>query len=286
MVQLSKAAPSLYRKVSMSNLQTRILTAIVLGTVALWLTWVGGLGFTLFAIAIGLAMFYEWTELSATKQTTFSRRFGWVWLILISILLILDRGAILTIGVLALGTAILLVTEWNKGRGWPAGGLFYAGFSAVSLSLLRGDEPFGFTAICFLFAVVWSTDIAAYFNGRALGGPKLAPRFSPNKTWSGALGGAAAAVAGGILVASLVAPPGSWVVPLLALLLSIVSQIGDLAESWVKRQFGAKDSGRLLPGHGGVLDRVDGLVAAAALLYVFGAVMAEPDVPSAIFFRF
>ncbi|MCK1975237.1 phosphatidate cytidylyltransferase, partial [Bacillus safensis] len=83
------------------------------------------------------------------------------------------------IGVLIAGTLILLLTQWRAGRGWPAAGLFYAGFSAVSLSLLRGDEPFGFTAIVFLFAVVWSTDIAAYFNGRALGGPKLAPRFSP-----------------------------------------------------------------------------------------------------------
>ena len=270
----------------MSNLQTRILTAIVLGAAALWLTWVGGLGFTLFAIAIGLAMFYEWTALSAPRQTLFSRVFGWVWLVLTAILLILDRSALLTIGTLLLGTLILLATQWKTGRAWPAAGLFYAGFSAISLSVLRGDEPFGFSAIVFLFAVVWSTDIAAYFNGRALGGPKLAPRFSPNKTWSGAIGGAAAAVAGGILVASLVATPGSLIVPLLALLLSIVSQIGDLAESWVKRQFGAKDSGRLLPGHGGVLDRVDGLVAAAALLYLFGAVIAEPDVPSAIFFSF
>lgn len=270
----------------MSNLQTRILTAIVLGAAALWLTWVGGLGFTLFAVAIGLAMFYEWTGLTAPRQTAFSRLFGWAWLIAVSVLLVLDRGALLTIGVLLAGCALLLATQWKTGRGWPAAGLFYAGFSAVSLSLLRGDEPFGFTAIIFLFAVVWSTDIGAYFNGRALGGPKLAPRFSPNKTWSGAIGGAAAAVAGGILVASLVAAPGSLIVPLLALLLSVVAQIGDLAESRVKRRFGAKDSGKLLPGHGGVLDRVDGLVAAAALLYLFGAIIAEPDVPSAIFFSF
>ncbi|MBB5701812.1 phosphatidate cytidylyltransferase [Ochrobactrum daejeonense] len=270
----------------MSNLQTRILTAIVLGAVALWLTWIGGVGFTLFSIVIGLAMFYEWTGLTASRQTSFSRSFGWGWLVLTGVLLVLDRGALLTIGVLLAGVVVLLATQWKTGRGWPATGLFYAGFSAISLSLLRGDEPFGFTAIIFLFAVVWATDIAAYFNGRALGGPKLAPRFSPNKTWSGAIGGAVAAVAGGILVASLVAAPGNWVVPLLALLLSVISQIGDLAESWVKRQFGAKDSGRLLPGHGGVLDRVDGLVAAAALLYLFGAIFAEPDIPSAIFFSF
>ncbi len=270
----------------MSNLQTRILTAIVLGAVALWLTWIGGLGFTLFAIAIALAMFHEWTTLTAPRQTVFSRLFGWAWLLLTAVLLATGQGALVVIATLAVGTAILLVTQWQNGRGWPAAGLFYAGFSAIALSLLRGAEQFGFTAIIFLFAVVWSTDIAAYFNGRALGGPKLAQRFSPGKTWSGAIGGAAAAVAGGILVASLVVAPGGWMVPAVALLLSVVAQAGDLGESWVKRRFGAKDSGTLLPGHGGVLDRVDGLVAAAALLYVLGAIVAGPDTPFAIFLSF
>lgn len=165
----------------MSNLQTRIITAIVLGTITLWLTWVGGVGFTLFSIAIGLAMFYEWTELSATRQTAFSRLFGWAWLIVTGILLILDRGALLTIGFLVAGCAILLVTQWKSGRGWPAAGLFYAGFSALSLSLLRGDEPFGFTTIVFLFAVVWSTDIAAYFNGRPWAGLSLRHVSRPTK---------------------------------------------------------------------------------------------------------
>ncbi|MFC4625289.1 phosphatidate cytidylyltransferase [Daeguia caeni] len=268
----------------MSNLQTRILTAIVLGALTLWLTWIGGVGFTVFSVLIGLAMFYEWLNLTLPKQTAFSKIFGWIWLVVTGLLLVLNQPALLIIGFLLLGFLILLVAGWKRGRAWPAAGLLYCGASAASLALLRGDEPFGFTAIIFLFAVVWSTDIAAYFNGRALGGPKLAPRFSPNKTWSGAIGGAAAAVAGGILVASLVVEPGNWLVPLLALILSIVSQIGDLAESWVKRQFGAKDSGTLLPGHGGVLDRVDGLVAAAVTLYLIGAIIAEPDVPSAIFF--
>lgn len=268
----------------MSNLQTRIITAIVLGAASLWLTYMGGLGFMLFSIAIGCAIFHEWTTLSASRQTPIGLAFGWTWLALTFALLIWDRYALLTIGTLLVGCIILALITWRHGRAWPAAGLFYAGFPAIALALLRGDEPFGFTAIIFLFAIVWSTDIAAYFNGRALGGPKLAPRFSPNKTWSGAIGGIVAAVAGGILVASLVAAPGSLIVPVLAVLLSIVSQIGDLGESWVKRQFGAKDSGKLLPGHGGVMDRVDGLVAAAALLYIIGAILAEPDVPSAIFF--
>lgn len=269
----------------MSNLQTRIITAIILGTAVLWLTYMGGLGFTLFAVAMGGAVFYEWTTMTASRQTVAGRLFGWVWLALTFALLIWDKNALLTIGVLIAGCVILAALTWRHGRGWSAAGLFYAGFPAIALALLRGDEPFGFTAIIFLFAIVWSTDIAAYFNGRALGGPKLAPRFSPNKTWSGAIGGVVAAVAAGILVASLVAVPGGLIVPLLAIVLSIVSQIGDLGESWVKRQFGAKDSGKLLPGHGGVMDRVDGLVAAAALLYIIGALLAEPDVPSAVFFN-
>lgn len=270
----------------MSNLQTRILTAVVLGAVALWLTFVGGQGFSLFSIAIALAMFYEWLGLTATKQTAFSRIVGWGWLLLISVLLFTDQSAFVIIGALLAGCAILVVSQWSTGRAWPAAGLFYAGFSATSLSLLRGDEPFGFTAIIFLFTVVWSTDIAAYFSGRAIGGAKLAPRFSPNKTWSGAIGGAIAAMIGGLIVALLLLPEADWRFAALALLLSIVSQVGDLAESWVKRQFGAKDSGRLLPGHGGVLDRVDGLVVAAAVLYLFGALAAEPNVPSAFFINF
>ncbi len=137
------------RKVTMSNLQTRILTAIVLGAVALWLTWIGGVGFTLFSIVIGLAMFYEWTGLTASRQTSFSRSFGWGWLVLTGVLLVLDRGALLTIGVLLAGVVVLLATQWKTGRAGPRPA-FYAGFSAISLSLLRGDEPFGFTAIIFL----------------------------------------------------------------------------------------------------------------------------------------
>jgi len=268
----------------MSNLQTRTLTAIVLGAVVLLLTWFGGTSFTLLAIAIGAAVFHEWMALTTPRQTLFSRVFGWLWFALTALLLLSGASASVTVGTLVFGAAFLAPLTWNTCKGWPVAGLLYAGLPMISLSLLRGDEPFGFTAIIFLFAVVWATDIAAYFNGRAMGGPKLAPGISPNKTWSGAIGGTAAAVAAGLLIASLATPPGNFVVPLLAFLLSVTAQAGDLAESWVKRVFGVKDSGRLLPGHGGFMDRVDGLVAAAVLLYLIGAMFAEPDVPSAIFF--
>ncbi len=112
----------------MSNLQTRIITAIVLGAAALWLTWIGGLGFTLFSIAIGLAMFHEWTSLSAPKQTLFSRVFGWGWLVLTSILLVMDRSALLTIGVLIAGTLILLLIQWRAGARLAGGRTILCGF--------------------------------------------------------------------------------------------------------------------------------------------------------------
>lgn len=137
----------------------------------------------------------------------------------------------------------------------------------------------------FLFAIVWCTDIFAYFVGRAVGGPKLAPSISPGKTWSGAVGGTIAAVVAGILVAHFAGM--AWGLAMLALLvvgLSVISQIGDLFESRLKRLCSVKDSSQLIPGHGGVMDRVDGLATAALALYIVGAAFAGPDHPAAAFF--
>lgn len=267
----------------MSNLQLRTISAIILGSAVLWLTWLGDLPFRLLAVAIGVGVFYEWVTITAAKQTPLSKLFGWLSLALVMALLVWGEGALIILAVL-FGAAVLLYVVSNKTGGfWPVVGLLYAGFPPIALAFLRNDDADGLVAIVFLFAVVWSTDIFAYFNGRALGGPKLAPRISPNKTWSGALGGAAAAVAAGIAVAAVAGPPGSWTVPLIALLLSIASQCGDIGESWVKRVFGVKDSGRIIPGHGGVMDRVDGLVIAASLLYLLGVILAGPDTPSDMF---
>ena len=133
--------------------------------------------------------------------------------------------------------------------------------------ILRGGDQAGLIAILFLFAVVWATDILAYFVGRALGGPKLAPSISPGKTWSGAVGGA---LGGRCSPAWRLRRRTGWGgrgPALVALLLAIVSQFGDLFESFVKRRSGVKDSSHIIPGHGGVMDRVDGLVAAAFTLY-------------------
>jgi phosphatidate cytidylyltransferase len=160
-------------------------------------------------------------------------------------------------------------------------GLVYAGALLLSAIAIRFGMQSGHIAILFLFVVVWTTDIAAYFVGRALGGPKLAPAISPKKTWSGALGGCAAAIGAAIGFISALGGLGSyWRVGLLALGLSIVSQIGDLFESFVKRRFDAKDSSGLIPGHGGVMDRLDGFVTAAVALALIDAARTWSGAPA------
>jgi phosphatidate cytidylyltransferase len=157
----------------------------------------------------------------------------------------------------------------------------------ISLAAIRGDTAHGFAAMLFIFAVVWATDILAYFVGRAIGGPKLAPPISPGKTWSGAIGGAISAVVAGTLAHMVFFPLNGLWVPAIALVLSVFSQIGDLFESFIKRRFGVKDSSRLIPGHGGVMDRVDGLVFAcfAAFLIALGDAIVSGTVntPAGVF---
>ncbi len=155
----------------------------------------------------------------------------------------------------------------------------------LSLAYLRDSDTPGLIAILFLFAVVWATDILAYFVGRAVGGPKLAPSISPGKTQSGALGGAVGGVIAGVLLAMAAGVPNLLTIAVVALVLSIVAQAGDLFESWIKRRHGVKDSGWIIPGHGGVMDRVDGLVAAGFALYVLGSLFGGMETPAHGLFR-
>lgn len=171
--------------------------------------------------------------------------------------------------------ALVLFYEWGmivgrKSSGWLAFGAAYCGSVALTLPFIRNhDGAAGLVWLLLVFIIVWATDIAAYFAGRRFGGPKLMPKVSPKKTWSGAIGGAVAAVVLGGLF--------GWYFPVLpmmavlglALVLSVFSQAGDLFESWIKRRFAVKDSSNLIPGHGGFLDRMDGLIAASIPLAVY-----------------
>jgi len=252
-----------------SNLRLRVLSSIVLVSAATLVTWLGGLWFALFCALVGAAVFYEWATITRTRSAPIHQLVAAILLAAVLLALLLDRlTAPWALGALALcAVAGLAFGRWI----WTTAGLAYALASALPLALLRGDTAAGLAAVVLLFAVVWATDILAYFVGRAFGGPKLAPAISPGKTWSGAVGGAAGAVLVGLVVGWLLGLPVSLGLVALAVLLSIVSQAGDLFESWVKRRFGAKDSGVIIPGHGGVMDRVDGLVAAALALYLIQA---------------
>jgi len=265
----------------MSNLQLRVISAVVLAVIALGLTWLGGLPFRLLCAAMVAMIFYEWTRMS---RPVTAHGLGFLpealavvfigaliaglpafWLLLLAVILI------------AVTAIAALVRQTGQ---WEASGLAYASVSGLSLALLRDGDHAGLVAILFLFAVVWATDIFAYFVGRAVGGPKLAPAISPGKTRSGALGGAVGGVVAGVTLAAVAGAGNLALLGLVALVLSIVAQAGDLFESWVKRRHGRKDSGVLIPGHGGVMDRVDGLVAAALALYVIGWISAGADHPA------
>jgi phosphatidate cytidylyltransferase len=172
--------------------------------------------------------------------------------------------------ILAAAAATAVFYEWTRltkgwGPAWYIGGFLYAAIAALALLWIRerADNADGLRLVLWVFIVVWSVDIGAYFTGRAIGGPKLAPSISPGKTWAGFYGGvAAAALLGGawVLYSEL-----NLVLLLLAPLFAAVAQGGDLFESWMKRRAGVKDSGGWLPGHGGVFDRVDGLLPVAIL---------------------
>jgi phosphatidate cytidylyltransferase len=265
----------------MSNLQQRVISAIVMAAVTLAVTWFGGLPFRLFCAVVALTVFYEWSRMA--RPATGGALGFLPEALLLAFVGVLIAGVpaswqlILVVAVVAIAVA---GAQMRGATQWDAAGLAYASLSGFSLALLRDDAHSGLIAILFLFAVVWATDIAAYFVGRAVGGPKLAPSISPGKTQSGAVGGAVGGVVAGLVLA-IAAGAGNLVqLGFVALALSIVSQIGDLFESWVKRRHDAKDSSKLIPGHGGVMDRVDGLVAAAFALYVIGWIAAGADHPA------
>ena len=242
------------------ELVQRIASAAVLAPIGLAALFVGGACWdVVIAAAVG-CLAYEWSDMG--------RRPAPVRAVLASLsMLVTLCGAVGWIGpaaaCLAVGMAVLLV--WPRAGAAISCGAAYVALPGVALVWLR-TQPDGAAIVLLVMLTVWSSDTGAYAAGRWLGGPKLAPRVSPSKTWSGAIGGlAAACLVGAVFGAAHVVRMlhGMTETALVASVLGIASQAGDLGESWAKRRFGVKDSGRLIPGHGGLLDRVDGLMAAA-----------------------
>ncbi len=257
------------------DLRKRVLSAAVLGPAAVLCIWLGAELWTALMALAAAILTWEWVHLCGRRTRSFPGLAVPVFVLAAGALAVVERPY-LALGVLGLGFAATWAMAAAAGR-WPrrprvpqqpagrlAAGVLYIGLAGVALIELRHDNAAGLANVLFLFLVVWASDIGAYMAGRALGGPKLAPAVSPNKTWSGALGGLLFAMAVGTAVALLLAP-GSFAMEaaLVAAVLSVAAQAGDLLESAIKRHFKVKDTSSLIPGHGGLLDRLDGVLAAA-----------------------
>ncbi len=247
----------------------RTVSALILGVLVLALTWTGGVPFRLLAVTIMLLLFYEWFRIVEKKHLSATDRIVGGVTMLATAVAIMITMPLLALACCLAGAIILTVLRRIEGHDLYAPlGLLYAGFFGIAFTALRGSEPTGWMAIIIVFAVIWATDVFAFFGGRSIGGPKLAPQISPKKTWSGFLSGLAGGVVCGIIAGWILGAPEIVLLAFLCGALSIVGQIGDLFESGLKRHFDVKDSSDLIPGHGGVMDRVDSLVFAVIAAYL------------------
>ncbi|MGE0225338.1 MAG: phosphatidate cytidylyltransferase [Acetobacteraceae bacterium] len=245
-----------------SDLRKRLVSAVILAPVVLVCLWHGGMAYHVMVIVAGLGLSLEWVHLRGDPPSS--------WPAILVPLSVLTASIATVYGQAQWGAAVLVVAAvaarftGRAGGGLAAMGIIYVGFGTLALLWLRDDALAGRINLLFVLLLIWASDITAYLTGRLIGGPRLAPSISPGKTWSGAAGGLAGAVAAATILAFAVQPPISmlWLLGI-SIVLGIVAQLGDLLESRVKRQFGVKDSGHLIPGHGGLLDRLDALLAAA-----------------------
>jgi phosphatidate cytidylyltransferase len=252
-----------------SELRLRIISALALAALAFAAVWAGGTPFAIFISMMAFIVFVEWTEIAGLSAFENVRLVASVAMLLPMLILIGFGGGSALVALLVCGIATYFVCQstTRETANWTAAAVVYCGLAAIALVGLRNSEN-GIALILLLFAVVWGTDIGAYFVGRRLGGPKLAPKISPGKTQSGAIGGLVIAVVAALAVNSFFDIYPAALVVFIAVIVSIISQIGDLFESYLKRRFGVKDSGTILPGHGGMFDRVDGLMPAAIALFL------------------
>lgn len=266
-----------------SGFGVRLISALVMVPIAIAVVYYGGwvlVGFVTFAAAV---MSFEWNRL--TRQEGQLKSFYGLIVthsatVAVASFFAMKAAWSLAFGALALGALVILVIMIPKKRSplWPLLAIPYFGLPGMGLLWLRASASLsqdlagptsGLAVVVWLFFVVWASDGGGYIFGKSIGGPKLAPRISPKKTWAGFLGGAFLAGLMGLIAAAILDWNIAKDIIILSLILSVISQIGDLVESAIKRRFDVKDIGSFIPGHGGVMDRMDGLLfamAAAALL--------------------
>jgi phosphatidate cytidylyltransferase len=256
------------------NLVMRVIVALILAPLAIAIAYAGGWLWILLVTLAVIGLYVEWLTIVGLAREMPVVGSGIAALAVAGLCLAIGRIEAASV-VLAIGLAAVALLTRER-RNWTAAGFFYAAAAEMASVLVRLDSVKGFVALIFVLLIVWVTDIGGYFAGRGIGGPKLWPRVSPKKTWAGAAGGFAAslAVAFGFAAFDL-GKTGALL--LLSAVLSVVSQLGDLFESAVKRRFGVKDSSHIIPGHGGLLDRLDGFVAAIIVAAIFGFLRGGAD---------
>jgi len=253
-----------------SELRVRVLSGIAMILVAVAALWFGGVAFWALSALLAVLMMVEWSSMAGAKRWQAISGTAIVAALMVAALSFANPAMLMAhadrliaqmVDLTGLAAILLAVICFSARLG---AGVLYTVLPAVALVFLREQPGQGFLLALWTLAIVWATDIGAYFAGRSIGGPRLAPRLSPNKTWAGLIGGMAAAA----LVGALIASTGG--LPLFCSIagapLAVAAQAGDLFESWLKRRSGVKDSGAILPGHGGVLDRLDGVVPVAVLV--------------------
>ena len=269
-----EAAPAAVSEQGSRNLLMRIAAALVLAPITIAIAYAGGWLWIALVTLIVVGLYVEWLAITGLAGEIRVVLSGSAALVIAGLCLMAERSGV-SLGVLTIGLVVSTLIAPER-RNWVAAGFLYAAAAEVASVMVRLDAAKGFGALMLVLLVVWATDIGGYFAGRSIGGPKLWPRVSPKKTWAGAVGS---------FVASLVVAVGfaaldlGKAAPLLLLgaVLSVASQLGDLFESAVKRRFGVKDSSHIIPGHGGLLDRLDGFVAAVLVAAIFGFVRGGAD---------
>ena len=248
----------------------RIASGLVLAALALAATLYSPWSFLPLVVVGGGLAIWEWGKLTRGNGFDGTALISAVTVAAVAVLTSLWRPDLATL-ILASASAVIFVTQpARRQSAWSVAGLLYIALPAAALVWLRGDEALGAIAVVYLFAVAWTTDTASYAAGRLIGGPKLAPRISPGKTWSGFIIGALTPALVGIAFALALKSTSPLRLALVSVALALACQAGDLTESWVKRRFGAKDMSQMIPGHGGLLDRIDGLLFAAVLVALIG----------------
>ncbi|MBX9618518.1 MAG: phosphatidate cytidylyltransferase [Hyphomicrobiales bacterium] len=252
------------------ELKKRVISALLLAPLGFSVAFFGGWFAVVITTFVAMLILSEWNDVTSDGRARGWFAFEIAVAAFTAIALIARWEWVALLGLVAVACLTIFLALRGSNAAWATGGLIYALSLPLSIVILLNSARWGFEAAVFICFVIWTTDVFAYFAGKGIGGPKLWPAISPKKTWAGFIAGLTGGVIAGGVMSLILGLVWSLPLALLAFALSLAGHGGDLYESWVKRHFDKKDSGQLIPGHGGIMDRMDGLLAAFVVAMVVG----------------